>query len=585
MFGKSSRKVIWLLLLIGGIIMNGFESTAEASPDVRAAWVWQANSIRDGGDELLANAAKHKINRLYVNVNMNFSTEIYREFIAKATDAGITVEALGGDPSWAIEGREGPMLQLALWVSEYNLAVEAAERFDALHLDVKPYVLPAWNTDASALVQSWMNNMTVLQKQVEQNGNIQVNVDLPFWLNSYTVAGKRTTEDADNETLSHWFIERFDHITLLVYRDTAQGNNGIIRLIEKDMTEADVQGVSVTVGVNTKPMPGEEFTTFADKGTAELEDVLSEVAASFRDHTSYAGAAVHDIVYWSQLSPEDEPTPEPAPENPHSPPDIRGTYIWEASQVTNDGGDHILEFAREKNINFLYVRLDLEQPYSSYRSFVKRAAAQGIEIHAMGGHPIWGKAENRPRIQRLIEYVTNYNAEAEADEQFKGIHLDIEPYTLSEWQSDRDTLLSEWAANIAYFHEETKRHGDLETSADLAIWLDTFPLPGKNISVSEFMIDTLDHVSLMAFRNTAEGSNGIAAVVSQEMEIADRLGKPLMISVELKENFEGKHISFYEAGASEMERQLALLPNLLSNFQAYQGNIVHAYDYWVEAKP
>lgn len=233
----------------------------------------------------------------------------------------------------------------------------------------------------------------------------------------------------------------------------------------------------------------------------------------------------------------------------------------------------------------MYVRLDLDQPYSSYRSFVKRAKAQGIEIHAMGGHPIWGKKENRPRIKRLIDYVKNYNAESEPDERFEGIHLDIEPYTLPEWENSRDTLLTEWAANITFFQEETKKDSDLETSADLAVWLDSFALPGKDTSVTEFMIRTLDHVSLMAFRNNAEGSNGIAAVVSQEMEIADRLGKRLMISVEMKQNHEGPHISFYEKGAEEMELQLAKLPDLLAEHQAYQGNIVHAYDYWIEAKP
>ncbi|QOS79249.1 hypothetical protein JNUCC31_32145 [Paenibacillus sp. JNUCC31] len=581
MFGKPSRKVFWLLLLIGGIIMTGFESTAKADADIRAAWVWQAKSVSDGGDELLDNAAKHKINRLYVNVDMNLSEEVYHTFIAKASEAGIAVEALGGDPSWSVSGREGPMLKLASWVSNYNLAAEPNERFDAIHLDIKPYVLPQWKEDAKPLVQSWVANMKLLLEQVKQTGAIEVNIDMPFWLDSYTVTGSKTAEDADNESLSHWFIGQFDHITLLAYRDSAQGNNGIIRLIEQEMIWADARNVSVTIGVNTKPMPGEEFTTFAGKGTAQLENVIKEVASAFTDHTSYAGSAVHDIVYWGQLEPDEQPLPE----NPANQPEIRGTYIWQASEVTDDGGDHILEFAKEQKINWLYVRLDLDQPYSSYRSFVKRAQAQGIEVHAMGGHPIWGKKENRPRIQRLIDYVKNYNAESEPNEQFKGIHLDIEPYTLPEWENNRDMLLTEWAANIAYFQEETKKDSHLETSADLAVWLDTFPLPGRDMSVSEYMISTLDHVSLMAFRNIAEGSNGIASVVSQEMAIADRLGKRLLISVEMKENFEGNHISFYDKGAAEMERQLALLPDLLSEYNAYKGNIVHAYDYWIEAKP
>jgi hypothetical protein len=463
--------------------------------------------------------------------------------------------------------------------------VETGERFDAIHLDVKPYVLPAWKEDAKPLVQSWISNMKMVLNQAKQDGGTAVHVDLPFWLDSYTVKGDRIIDDADNEALSHWFIQNVDHVTLLAYRDNAQGSNGIIRLIEQEMQWADKSGTSVTVGVNTKPMPGEEFTSFAGKGSAQLENALQEVATAFREHKSYAGSAVHDLTYWGKLEPEEPPLPEKPVNPPASAPEIRGTYIWEASQVTDDGGDHILAFSKQQKINWLYVRLDLDQPYSSYRSFVKRAKAQGIEVHAMGGHPIWGKKENRPRIKRLIDYVKNYNAEVEPDERFEGIHLDIEPYTLPEWEANRNTLLTEWASNIAYFQEETKKDSNLETSADLAVWLDTYPLPGKDISVTEFMIDTLDHVSLMAFRNTAEGSNGIAAVVSQEMEIADRLGKSLLISVEMKENFEGTHISFHEKGAEDMESQLSKLPDLLSKYKAYKGNLVHAYDYWIEAKP
>lgn len=305
MFGKTSRKVFWLLLLIGGMIMIGIKSPATAEDvDIRAAWVWQAQSVKSAGDELLENAAKHKINRLYVNVDTTISNEVYRAFIAKADRKGIAIEALGGDPSWGVQGREGPMLRLTSWVQDYNQAVEASERFDAIHLDVKPYVLPAWKEDAKPLVQSWISNMKMVLNQAKQDGGIAVHVDLPFWLDSYTVKGDRTADDADNEALSHWFIQNVDHVTLLAYRDNAQGSNGIIRIIEQEMQWADASGTSVTVGVNTKPMPGEEFTSFAGKGSAQLENALQEVATAFREHKSYAGSAVHDLTYWGNWSQE-----------------------------------------------------------------------------------------------------------------------------------------------------------------------------------------------------------------------------------------------------------------------------------------
>ena len=95
----------------------------------------------------------------------------------------------------------------------------------------------------------------------------------------------------------------------------------------------------------------------------------------------------------------------------------------------------------------------------------------------------------------------------------------------------------------------------------------------------------MDHVSLMAFRDAAEGSNGIVAVAKEEIAFADELGKPIKISVEIKASHEGDHITFYEEGAAYMEEELAKLPDLLKDSPSFTGSVVHAYAYWKNAKP
>ncbi|KHF29820.1 hypothetical protein CM49_06518 [Paenibacillus sp. P1XP2] len=53
----------------------------------------------------------------------------------------------------------------------------------------------------------------------------------------------------------------------------------------------------------------------------------------------------------------------------------------------------------------------------------------------------------------------------------------------------------------------------------------------------------------------------------------------------MKESHEGNHITFFEEGAEYMEGELAKLPGLLKDSPSYAGNVVHAYDYWRNAKP
>ena len=93
-----------------------------------------------------------------------------------------------------------------------------------------------------------------------------------------------------------------------------------------------------------------------------------------------------------------------------------------------------------------------------------------------------------------------------------------------------------------------EKDSNLEASMDMAVWLDKYKVTGQDMSLSKWMINRMDHVSLMAFRDATEGSNGIVAVAKEEIAFADELGKPIKISVEIKASHEGDHITFYEEG-------------------------------------
>ncbi|QSS98860.1 S-layer homology domain-containing protein [Pontibacillus sp. ALD_SL1] len=260
--------------------------------------------------------------------------------------------------------------------------------------------------------------------------------------------------------------------------------------------------------------------------------------------------------------------------------DIRGTYIWHAENVIEEPNE-ILEFAKENDINLLYTRLDRTQDYTVYNEFLEKAHEAGIEVHAMGGHPNWALKEGEERLNMFIDYVTSYQKVVPPRQQFDGIHLDIEPYVLQNWDGNPEDILKTWKTNIQVFVDEVKKDSDLETSADLAIWLDDHKTPGQeDISFSKWFISKLDHTTLMAFRDSAEGSNGIIDVSKKEMEFAKELGKELLVSVEMKQIKENKHISFYEEGKQFMEEQLDETKSYFNDNPSYHGNAVHAYEYW-----
>ncbi|WP_433620262.1 hypothetical protein [Paenibacillus cellulositrophicus] len=596
MIVKSSRILLTALMCLSAWLLMGFSSP---SGPVKATWVWQTELIEDGGKNLLDFAQNQGINLIYLQINRDMPASEYEAFIKNAHADNIAVHALGGDPGWAQTKHRDRLVGLVDWVNDYNNAEASDAQFDGIHLDIEPYVLPEWGTDPEGVIGTWINNIQAFLDAAHASGSkLDLGIDLPFWFDGYTVP------DQGDEKLTEWFMKSFDHVTVLAYRNTVDSEHGIVELARDEMESAQRLGTKVLVAVNTKQMPGEEYTSFYGSGKSEMDQSLESLSGALESYTSYGGIAIHDFRNWENMpdggepggtNPDPAPNPDPEPETPSDgqvpDPDpvdrdkqVRGTYVWEANQVM-EHGQEIIEFAKEKKLNWLFVRLDLQQPIEAYRSFVKEASAAGIEVHAMGGHPIWALTESRPKMMKLVNYVKKYNQEVAGDERFHGIHLDIEPYVLPEWRKDPGHLLEEWTGNLSAFVQEIKKDSNLQASMDLAVWLDKYKVPGTEESISKWMIDKMDFVSLMAFRDTAGGTNGIAAVSKEEIAFANELGKPILISVEMKDSGEGNHITFAEEGSAYMEEELAKLPGLLADSPSYTGNVVHAYDYWRTAKP
>lgn len=587
-----------LTILLIALLWGGFQAPAHGEgAEVKATWVWQTEFIEDRGEQLIDFALNEGINLIYLQINRQLPKPAYEPFIQQAHENGIAVHALGGDPRWALEEYRNDLLHFADWVTDYNAGATA--RFDGIHLDIEPYVLDQWDENQPSILTSWQRNLSAFLN-IASEAELETGVDIPFWFDSFTLA--------DGTGLNEWLINAFDHVTVMAYRNQLDSASGIIHLAQSELELGSRLGQRVLVAINTKEMPEEPHTSFYGLGKLHMNQTLLELQHELSSYPSFAGLAIHDYRSWESMpdsadgghnpppdveapDPEPAPNPDPGAEEPVPAPapiertePIRGTYIWEADQAVNDSRE-IVEFAREKNLNLLYVRLDLKQPFSAYSSFVREAAESGIEVHAMGGHPLWALEENQDRMMRLVHYVKDYNRSVESRSRFHGIHLDIEPYVLPAWGEQASSVISEWTSNIDAFANELKRDSDLVASMDMAAWLDKYNVPGQNMSLSRWMIDRMDHVSVMAFRDTAEGPNGIVSISREEIAYADELGKPILISVEMKESHEGDHITFYEEGAAYMEEELAKLHQLLQNSPSFSGIVVHAYDYWKNAKP
>jgi hypothetical protein len=69
------------------------------------------------------------------------------------------------------------------------------------------------------------------------------------------------------------------------------------------------------------------------------------------------------------------------------------------------------------------------------KRFVATAAGFGLSVQALSGAPTW-TGELAYLGPKLVELVGAYNTRVRSGERLKGVHLDLEPYTLPGWLDD-----------------------------------------------------------------------------------------------------------------------------------------------------
>ncbi|MFQ3544066.1 hypothetical protein Q7A53_08260 [Halobacillus rhizosphaerae] len=560
------KKLIPVLTLISiSWILAGFSSPDQTH---KALWV-SKDEWNKSADKIITTSQENDFDVIYLKVNTDIPAEEYQQFIQKAGKSGITVHALSGSPSWALTENQGDIDHFIQWVKNYNQSAATNEKFTGIHFKIQPQFLSQWYDHKSDVISQWKNNVDEITGQTKDS-DLEISASIPFWLDQTPTPGQNDT------AFSTWMIRQFDHTTILAYRDTLEGDNGIIALVQDELKQAEKDNKQVMVGVTLEDT-GADYTTFNEEGIEDMDMHLSLVDQYAGKWSSYAGTAVADFQsYQSHVNADNKPADTQTNKKK------RGTYIWHADTLVSEQ-DQIIAFAKENNLNMLYTRLDLTQPFSAYQDFVEKASKAGIEVHAMGGHPTWALEEGRPHLEKLINYVKDYNNHSSDAQQFTGIHLDVEPYVNPSWTSDEQEILRTWMDNITMFVEETK-NANLESSMDLAMWFDDTPTPGKpDTPFNKWVISKVDHTSVMAFRDYAEGSGGIVDMTKNEVKYADELNKELYISVEMKD-VSNKVITFHDNGKQAMRKQLSLADEDLGQHNSYQGHIIHSYKYWKNAK-
>ncbi|MFP3322787.1 amidase [Planococcus sp. SIMBA_160] len=263
-------------------------------------------------------------------------------------------------------------------------------------------------------------------------------------------------------------------------------------------------------------------------------------------------------------------------------PDTRATWLWNPWMFVEDEAA-VLAFLETKDVNKVYVQIDRDIPKNTYRSFVTQAHARGIAVFALDGAPSWVAPKGFTNQNQLMNWLGNYQNGSLAQARFDGIHLDVEPYLYSGWNSNRAATVKSYQSLLQRAATSSAQL-NLPLEADMPFWFDEIPYKntfGKGL-LAEWVIANTDGVTLMAYRDSAPM---IIEIVKNEIAMAERYGKKLVVGVETGTTDEGSLITFAEEGEAYMNQQLDKVENHYSSSPAYEGAAIHHVGSWMTMAP
>ncbi len=241
--------------------------------------------------------------------------------------------------------------------------------------------------------------------------------------------------------------------------------------------------------------------------------------------------------------------------SPRAPNPPNAMWVWKTDELFTNPQEpaRLFDFCARMKVHTIYLSLDFQQAPSGkllglekakrYERFLRRAHRDGLQVEALAGSPEWAVTRYHKRALDAVKIVAHFNRAAPPRARFDGVHFDVEPYLLLGFAdlAFRKPLLADYLAMVAACEAVARKDG-LELACDVPWWF--FPaspaarqamtvnFAGEEKTVGEHLLDLLHCVTIMDYRNEADGAAGIIAFGEPALAEAARSGKKIVIGLE-----------------------------------------------------
>jgi len=258
----------------------------------RSLWVWKMDPVDSpkGRKELFKLAEGGAISTLYLYFG-DFDPDKEPEyvnrletFLKESHEKNIKVEALTGNPTWALKEYHQACLDWIESFLKYNKTRPQELRIDGVSLDVEPYLTSEWQTDRERIKTEYLDLLKKVKALIDSYKQ-----DFRFG-----VAITHFYSEIDNGKFEEKILGYVDYAAVMAYYDDP---NKIIEKAKAHMAIADKVNKKIVIGVETQDLialnQGERRFTFFEEGWEYMEDALAQVLGKFKSNPSFEGFGIH----------------------------------------------------------------------------------------------------------------------------------------------------------------------------------------------------------------------------------------------------------------------------------------------------
>jgi hypothetical protein len=262
-----------------------------------------------------------------------------------------------------------------------------------------------------------------------------------------------------------------------------------------------------------------------------------------------------------------------------SPAARRAMWSWYDADIGTSGRQRaMLDFAAAHRVGVIYLHSEalLNRQPALLAGFLNRAAAYGVTVELLFGASEWMLSANHQYVLDLVAKANAFVAGLKGARP-AGLHFDIEPHALPNWQTDQ-VAMGQQLIDLYQKLARAKAAG-LYVHADIALGYAYLTLTRGGVSktLSQWLVDSTDRTTVMSYRDVALGADGIVAHAAHPIAYAGTLGKLAVAGVETACHAELPKVTFCEEGRVALEGQLGGVGAYFNGAAGFGGVAIHDY--------